>query len=240
MDMRPAAAERGAGMTAGGGATRRDSIDADTVSPLVRAVLSAIRNDANVWGRLRELLTVTGAHIPVSVALERLVAMLEGGVECTAVELLQIDEERYARIRQFFLRPEPTYSLPELAELWSAQHDDLQEIFYDCITGTESARPFSLEDARIEWADAVRTAVTYSLLRPFDVECALGDKFSLARSERWRTVPVVVRLPRFVAAAFVLAPAVPATLAIACKIEQLALEFFTTEDLAGTSVGVPG
>src|SRR5690348_16568058 len=152
----------------------------------VRAIASAISRDATVWGSVRELLAARQTRMPVSVALQRLAAMLNGVVDAALTEAVEDDEEYLDEIRRFFLEPHEIYSVDDLARLWRAHRDDLSEILYDRIVQSQS----SIEALRVEWADVIRTSVTHYLLRPFDVERALGEDFSFARPERWKTVPV--------------------------------------------------
>ncbi len=198
----------------------------------VGAIVSAIGRDASVWGYLRELLAGRKTRMPVSVALERLAAMLDGVVDAALAEAVEDDEEHLDEIRRFFLEPREVYSIDDLMALWRVHRDDLYDIFHDRILQSQS----SLEELRVGWADVIRTSVTYYLLRPFDVERALGEDFSVARPERWKTVPVLIRIPRFVASALALDSSLPPKLALARRIEQIVFEFFATEHLPGSVV----
>lgn len=198
----------------------------------VKAIVSAIGGDASVWGSVRELLTARTRRMPVSVALERLGAMLDGVVDAALTEAVEDDEEHLDQIRRFFLEPRETYSADALAALWRVHRDDLFDIYHDRIVQTRS----SLEELRVEWADVIRTSVAYYLLRPFDVERALGEDFGFARPERWKTVPILIRIPRFVARTLVSDSSLPPKLALTRRIEQIVLEFFTAEQLTGSVV----
>lgn len=198
----------------------------------IRAIASAVKSDANVWGSVRELLAARQTRMPVSVALERLAAMLEGVVDAALTEAVEDDEEHQDQIRQFFLEPRERYSADALAALWRVHRDDVFDIYHDRIVRSQSA----LADLQFEWTDVIRTSVEYYLLRPFDVERALGEDFGFARPERWKTVPVLIRIPRFVATALAPDSSLPPKLALARRIEQIALEFFMSEHLTGNVV----
>lgn len=118
-------------------------------------------------------------------------------------------------------------------KVWRILVDDVRDVYHDEIArweelnGREGVETHKAP--QIKWATAVRTTAIFSLLRPLDIERALGQDFVNVRSERWRTVPILVYLPRFVANAFELDPSIPPKLAVAHRIEQILLEFFTTE-----------
>jgi hypothetical protein len=196
----------------------------------VLAIGLAVRSDANVWGSVRDLLAARKTRMPVSVALERLAAMLGGVVDAALTEAVEEDEEHLDQIRGLFLEPRERYSADALASLWRVHRDDLFDIYHDRIVQSQS----SLEELRVEWADVIRTSVAYYLLRPFDVERALGEDFSFARPERWKTVPILIRIPRFVASALAPASSLAPKLALARRLEQIVLEFFTAEHLTGS------
>jgi hypothetical protein len=58
------------------------------------------------------------------------------------------------------------------------------------------------------------------MLRPLDVERALGDDFSRVWPENWRTVSVVVHLPRFITEVIATEPSLPSELSLEARIEQ--------------------
>ncbi|MCI0479046.1 hypothetical protein L0Y59_00675, partial [Candidatus Uhrbacteria bacterium] len=126
---------------------------------------------------------------------------------------------------------------------WRISLDDARDIYHHELAqcqGSYAKEAVPPGGLRIHWASAVGTTVRFSLLRPFEIERALGNEFSSVRTERWRTVPVLIRVPRFVANAFELDVSIPPRLALAHRIEQILFEFFTTEDLTGSAAnGVP-
>ena len=130
------------------------------------------------------------------------------------------EQDRLDAIRRFFLQPHETYSIAELSALWRVNDDDVRAVFHDELTrGT-------LND-RIAWAVAVGASVSFALIRPLDIERALGRDFSRVRPETWRTVAVVVHLPTFVTEALVSEPSLPSDLPLDVRIEQLLVELFT-------------
>jgi hypothetical protein len=125
-----------------------------------------------------------------------------------------------AAIRRFFLERRETYSIEELAELWRVHQDDVRDVYHD---------EFRVPDAAsrgIAWADAVGASIRFSMLRPIDVERALGLEFTRVRAENWRTVAIVIHLPKFITNALALQPSVPANLDIEVRVEQLVMELF--------------
>lgn len=208
------------------------------------AIIAAIRADDAINEHLHELFVADGrlpnsseASHPrydgvVVAALERFSAELFPLVQIALTYALESDDH-FAAIRRFFLDPQEAYSLDELAALWRVRTDDVRDIYHDQIA--RAGEPLA-----IGWADAVGTTVAYSLLRPHDIERALGQDLTRVRSARWRTVPVLIHLPRFVADAFTLDASMPPRLALAARIEQFVFELFATEQPANsTSAGMP-
>jgi hypothetical protein len=132
------------------------------------------------------------------------------------------ERSRLEEIRRFFLQPSEAYSIPELAALWQVHEEDVRAVFHD-----ELARPTATDD-RIAWALVLRASVGLCMLRPLDVERALGADFTRVRPETWKTVSVVVHVPTFVTEALTTEPALPADLPLNVRIEQLLVELFTS------------
>jgi hypothetical protein len=125
------------------------------------------------------------------------------------------------RDQAIFLAAEEAYSIPELAALWQVYEEDVRAVFHD-----ELASPTATDD-RIAWALVLRASVGLCMLRPLDVERALGGDFTRVRPETWKTVSVVVHVPTFVTEALTTEPALPADLPLNVRIEQLLVELFT-------------
>jgi hypothetical protein len=171
---------------------------------LAGAMIAAIRNDETVIARLHELTKAAGrgsqapeVMTPAMVALvDDLTAMLIEAVlpgwidESTDVHL--------ADIRRFFLTPKEDYDLADLAALWRITFDDTRDFLHHEIRKWQAATHEPESSFRMSWADAVAMSTTFNLLRAFDIEVALADDFDSARSDRWRTVPLLIRLPRFI------------------------------------------
>jgi hypothetical protein len=211
----------------------------------VRVITGSLLSDARIQGGFIQLLVAAGrmhpsasakvADVTVRVTRERSEAFLEELLELALIQAAGEDDAHLAEIRQFFLDPREAYSLDDLAMLWRVSLDDAADICHDEIeqweqsSGAGQKMPFQLP-----WAKAIGTTIRFALLRPFDIERALGDRFLEARSDRWRTVAVVVRLPRFVAEAFELHASTLPKLSLAHRIEQVLLEFFTTDSAIDT------
>lgn len=128
-------------------------------------------------------------------------------------------DERLEKIRRFFLQPKEAYSIPEISALWRVHEDDVCAIFHD-----ELARSNRTE--RITWEHALGASVSFCMLRPLDIERALGLDFTRVRPEAWRTDSVVVHLPKFVIESLASEPSVPSDLPLDVRIEQLLIELF--------------
>jgi hypothetical protein len=132
------------------------------------------------------------------------------------------EQDRLDAIRRFFLQPPETYSIAELSALWRVQEDDVRAVFHDELAGTTPPHE------RVPWAIAIGASIKFSMLRPLDVERALGADFTRARPDSWRTIPVVVHLPRFVTEALASEPSLPSDLPLGVRIEQLLVELYAT------------
>src|SRR5690349_3660915 len=124
-------------------------------------------------------------------------------------------------IRRFFLQPQKTYSTSELAALWGVPEEDVYAVFHDEL---ERSTP----SACIGWESAVGASVRFSMLRPLDIEHALGPDFVRVRTGGWRTVPILVHVPAFVVDALLCEPSLPPDLPIDVRIEQLLVEVFAS------------
>jgi hypothetical protein len=202
------------------------------------AIIAVISAHEVVADRVRALLAATG-RLPDSsceprAGDERLVA---GTLATFAAEfrpLLQTalayalddTDERFAAIRRFYLTPKPEYSCEELASLWRIDLNSVWDIFHDQMSDGATSLVVSRNEA-------AETTVTYGLLRPYDVERALGGDFLQVRGVEWKTVPIVLHLPRFVADAFALNVDSVLDFSQAIRIEQFLFEFYSREYARG-------
>lgn len=131
-------------------------------------------------------------------------------------------------IRRFYLFPDESYSLADLALVWRVPLDDVCAIFSDSLGGT---RPDRANPAlfRVSRADALGAATTFHVFRPVDVERALGDDFLRVRSHRWRTVPLVIYLPSYIAGALSTITFTPRPQSLAARAERLVCETVEAE-----------
>jgi hypothetical protein len=158
----------------------------------------------------------------VTTAAGRFAQTLESLLESALQEIVETDEDFLQAVRRWFVQPKDSYTIEEIASVLRITVADALDI-YDHDLGDHSRA------ARIGWVDALVTAVEYGLLRPCDVERALGADFVEARSgEAWRTVPVLIRIPRYVAEAIRREPVVPRELGVAQRIERILFEQFQT------------
>lgn len=130
-------------------------------------------------------------------------------------------------IRRFFLQPQESYAVEDLAALWRVRPDDVCAIYHDELARTSST-------GRIEWADAAGASIAFTMLRPVDIERALGSEFGRVRPDTWRTVPILVHLPKFVIEAVTNEPALPADLALEVRVEQVLIELYARHECRAT------
>lgn len=210
---------------------------ADMLRELASAAATAIRRDEAVAALLRKLLVTTGRvrstvdiirTLPAT--LDRVAALIRDVAEAVLPEVIHDPAERLSGIRRFFLEPEESYSIHELATLWQITRDDARDVLHDQVLAWSGSHPQDGPDAlRIRWADAVGISVSCALLRPYDIEVALAEDFDLTRSDRWRTVPILIRAPRFVVEAISSDSSLAGRRHLACLIEEFLLQLFQGE-----------
>jgi hypothetical protein len=127
-------------------------------------------------------------------------------------------------IRRFYLLPEESYSLHDLADAWRLSSDDVYAIFSDELSTADPAIANEPGVLRVSRQAAVRAAHTFHVFRAVDVEVALGDDFEKVRGSRWRTVPVLLRLPRCIVDALRLLPYITSYNSVAARAERLLCE----------------
>ena len=153
----------------------------------------------------------------VSTATKRFFDVFPQVLEAALREAVEADEELFADIRTWFTQPRESYTVDELAAMLRIPLDDARRMFPDV--------------RQVEWTDALVTATLAGLLRPFDIERALGADFVQARSgSGWRTIPVLIRIPRFAAEAIGRESAIPQSMPLAHRIERLVLEIYRPEN----------
>lgn len=214
------------------------NLDDTSFREAASAITGAMRAHDTTWNQLVKLLASSSGRLSgddehlgdesavcariLGSALWRFSALTERLLIAALKFAVTDDTDHLDAIRRFFLQPLEAYSIDDLAALWQVHPDDVRDIYFD-----ELREPAVIEK-RIPWADALGTSIKYSMLRPFDIERALGTDFTQARTEVWRTVPILMHLPRFVADAVALDAAIPATLALDLRIERFLLEHFAS------------
>lgn len=161
------------------------------------AIAAELRDTGAVRACFQRLLTPDAASSEVD-TLDLLAKLLEPLLESALQSVIRADGLYFAGLRRFYLEPQETYSIAELATLWCVPADDVRDVFNDELLMWAETNPGRADDLRIHWADAVRACETFGVVRAFDIESALGEQFGRARSASWHTLAVVLHLPRFV------------------------------------------
>lgn len=214
--------------------------DAGDLRRAASTILAAIRADETTCDQIVALLVGSG-RLPADPAeaqhprydalvvetLTRFARLLGSRLQPVLAQTLEDDGEHLEAIRRFFLDPQDTYTLEELAVLWQIHPDDVRDIHYDQLVQYAEPDGEAVQSMRIAWADAICASVTFGILRPFDIERALGSDFTRARPEKWRTVPILIHLPRFIAEAIALDASIPPKVALPVRVEQFIVELFT-------------
>ena len=216
------------------------TLDDTTLREAASAITGAMREHDTTWHQLLELLastrrlsgdvehlgdgSVKSARILGS-ALWRFSALTERLLVAALKFAITDDTDHLDAIRRFFLQPLEAYSIDELAALWQVQPGDVRDIYFDQLWASAVT---DCASRRIPRADALGATIAFNMLRPFDIERALGTDFTQARTEMWRTVPILIHLPQFIADAVALDASIPATLALDLRIERFVLEHFAS------------
>ena len=203
-------------------------------APIAAEVTAAIRQSEAVANRVLAILVATDqvqksvdVFVKLPATLDRLAEAAGEIIEGILPDVLH-DEQDLANIRRFLLQPQDTYSIDELALVWRITRDEVSAIYHDELL----AHPGEPESLRIAWRNAVVTTVAFHLFRPFDIEVALGADFGRALSESWRTMPVLIRLPRAVVDAIENEPRIADRNDLAAHIEQFILQLFEEQHRA--------
>jgi hypothetical protein len=174
------------------------------------AIAAAIGANRSVRNELRRLLVAAG-RLPsnargrpddldgaiTDATFGKLLDILRALLELALPQSVEDDSAYLAGLRRFFLERQDAYSLAELAVLWRISVEDVREVFEKELADWARANPHDPDGLPIHWADALRTSITYNIFRPIDVERALAADFDRVRSSSWRTVPLLIYVPRF-------------------------------------------
>jgi hypothetical protein len=180
------------------------------VQQAAQAIAAAVGADKSVREELRQLL-VAARRLPSNVrgrvgseygglldaTLRALLDVLRVVLETALPQVVTDEHEYHAGMRRFFLEPRDTYTLDELAALWRISGEDVREVFTDELADWQTAHSNKPGALRVAWRDALRTSLSYNFFRPIDVERALGADFGRVRPDAWRTVPLLIYVPRF-------------------------------------------
>lgn len=131
-------------------------------------------------------------------ALDRLRQSLRIGIEIALRAAIADDRQYLQKIRAFFTQPTDAYTLEDLAALWSIPATELRDVFHDEVDRWTETHPDAPDRCLITREDALRAVDMFGIVRPVDVERALGSDFVRLRPPSCRTVPLLIYLPRFV------------------------------------------
>jgi hypothetical protein len=140
------------------------------------------------------------------------------------------DPARLDEIRRFYLDPQETYTVLELAGIWRIHPDDVRAIYHDDLLSWSEEHPEAPDALPIEWIDALGASFSFNIIRPVEVEQALSDDFERVRPASWRTVPFVVHLPRWLVTALenddAGIPLIPRCASLAMRVERAMFDLF--------------
>jgi hypothetical protein len=163
------------------------------------AVLVAIDSAPAILRQLRRLLdaerSAAAYDFRTNSIADRFVSYLRPLIQDALTHTLGAADGRLAAIRKFYLEPQESYTAEELAAIWRITLDDVLLIFHDALASSEAA---ARSHFRVTWADALSATTSFQIFRAVEVERAPGTDFDRVHSDRWRTVSMLIHLPRFV------------------------------------------
>ena len=226
---RPGAKRMTIGEAAGG-----DGTYSDAVRHLATAAAKAIVSDQAVTEGLVNLLSgldLIHSSLDVFKTSNHFASILRDVIEAALPDTVRYaDGKQFAEIRRFLLDPAPAYSLQQLAALWRISIDDVRLVLHDELAAWQQRYPETPDSAfRFEWAKAVGASTTFNLLRPYDVDIALDGDFDAVRSEKWRTVPILIRLPRFITDTIAEEGSLYARSCLPARVENFILQMYQDE-----------
>jgi hypothetical protein len=127
-----------------------------------------------------------------------------------------------AAIQRFYLIRADSYSIQELSELWCIPVSEVCAIFADELPA--NAIETDTDTFRVTRNAAVDAANAFQVFRMIDVERALGERFTDVRGPEFRTIPVLIHLPRCVADSILKTPMVPRTTSLSRIVEVILCE----------------
>jgi hypothetical protein len=199
------------------------------------AATAALARDEATCAALRDLLIANGRLCSaldvmtiLPIAMEWMLSVVSDVLHSALPEIVASTGD-HTRLRSFFLDSSDSYSIEDLAALWQISTEDVRAIYHDEIHSWAGEHPGDPDSLRIAWADAMGASFALNLLRPYFVEIALGADYPPLQSEQWRTVPILIRLPRFIAESIAGLSPVPGNAGLADHVEHFVLELFQAE-----------
>lgn len=162
-------------------------------------------------------------------ALDRFEQMLSQFLEIAFHFAIEDDRDYLRGLRAFYLQRRESYSIEELAAVWRTSCEEVRDVFHDEIDRWADAHPDAPDAPRIRWREAVDANDAFAIARAIDVERALGSDFARVRAPGWRTVPVLLHLPRFITDAISSEAGGSPNRTLAARVEQFILDAFMAE-----------
>jgi hypothetical protein len=211
------------------------------VQQAAEAIAAAISADTTVRRDLLRLFVVgrrpsnirersdDGQGTAGDATVRKLLDMLRPLLEIVLAHSVENDQVYLAGIRRFFLEPQATYTLYELAALWRVNVRNVRGVFADELAAWREASASACDTFRVSWKDAQRVSITYNFVRPFDVERALGADFERVWTASWRIVPLVIYVPRFMMDVLAFEGVTSSNRTPSARIEQYLFDLFADE-----------
>ena len=134
-------------------------------------------------------------------------------------------------IRRFFLYPHSRYALRHPAAIWRVPPDDVLAMFSDVLNEPDlnGSDPLAFEAP----AAARETAMAFHVFRWIEIEQALGEDCERACPEEWRTIPLLIHVPRFTLDGLAACSFLPEPESLAARAERLLCEVIELDRAIG-------
>lgn len=201
------------------------TIDRELSEPLEAAAADAIRRDERFRTALHDVLAENGQPALPAI-VDRIAAVIGELMPAILAEAAERTRPIGALRHLLLDNSDRTYNVDDLARIWQITRDEVLDVCHDEMLAVDSESAASAP--ALSSADAVRMSINFNLIRWMDIEEALGEDFAQVWSESWRTVPLLLRFPRFVLGKFADAPSFTRR-TLTAQLEHFVLERFLAE-----------